>query len=183
MLIGKFSHVVTKFSGHIKTFGFETDAVFQQATKHSDKSPDFRITDKQGFDIGAAWEEISEKDNRYLSVQLDAPTYTKRTNQGLFAVETHTLYEQELVAGAAVRVRSWVIDVDSKRLHVAHEMYRASDMRRAACIETLNLHVNLENRRVTPWPEAQHSAMDAAARAHHEAGLPEWVGRRVQMRK
>jgi acyl-CoA thioester hydrolase len=109
--------------------------------------------------------------------------YTKRTNQGLFAVETHTLYEQELVAGAAVRVRSWVIDVDSKRLHVAHEMYRASDMRRAACIETLNLHVNLENRRVTPWPEAQHSAMDAAARAHHEAGLPEWVGRRVQMRK
>jgi acyl-CoA thioester hydrolase len=29
--------------------------------------------------------------------------YTKRTNQGLFAVETHTLYEQELVAGAAVR--------------------------------------------------------------------------------
>ena len=31
--------------------------------------------------------------------------YTKRTNQGLFAVETHTLYEQELVAGAAVRVR------------------------------------------------------------------------------
>lgn len=109
--------------------------------------------------------------------------YTKRTNQGLFAVETHTLYEQELVAGAAVRVRSWVIDVDSKRLHVAHEMYRASDMRRAACIETLNLHVDLENRRVTPWPEAQRSAMDAAALAHCEAGLPEWVGRRVQMRK
>jgi acyl-CoA thioester hydrolase len=109
--------------------------------------------------------------------------YTKRTNQGLFAVETHTLYEQELVAGAAVRVRSWVIDVDSKRLHVAHEMYRASDMRRAACIETLNLHVDLENRRVTPWPEARRSAMDAAALAHREAGLPEWVGRRVQMRK
>ena len=109
--------------------------------------------------------------------------YTKRTNQGLFVVETHTLYEQELVAGAAVRVRSWVIDVDSKRLHVAHEMYRASDMRRAACIETLNLHVDLENRRVTPWPEARRSAMDAAALAHREAGLPEWVGRRVQMRK
>jgi acyl-CoA thioester hydrolase len=109
--------------------------------------------------------------------------YTKRTNKGLFAVETHTLYEQELVAGAAVRVRSWVIDVDSKRLHVAHEMYRASDMRRAACIETLNLHADLENRRVTPWPEAQRWALDAAALAHRDAGLPEWVGRRVQMRK
>jgi acyl-CoA thioester hydrolase len=109
--------------------------------------------------------------------------YTKRTNQALFAVETHTLDEQELVVRAAVRVRSWVIDVDSKRLHVAHEMYRASDMRRAACIETLNLHADLENRRVTPWPEAQRSALDAAALAHRDAGLPEWVGRRVQMRK
>jgi acyl-CoA thioester hydrolase len=109
--------------------------------------------------------------------------YTKRTKQGLFAVETHTLYEQELGAGAAVRVRSWLIDVDGKRLHVAHEMYRASDMRRAACLETLNLHVDLEKRRVTPWPEAQRLALDAAALAHRAAGLPEWVGRRVQMRK
>jgi acyl-CoA thioester hydrolase len=109
--------------------------------------------------------------------------YTKRASQGLFAVETHTLYEQELVTGAEVRVRSRVIDVDSKRLHVACEMYRASDMRRAACIETLNLHVDLENRHVMPWPEAQRSAMNAAAPAHREAGLPEWVGRRVQMRK
>jgi uncharacterized protein (DUF736 family) len=75
MNIGKFTHEVTKFIGHIKTLGFETDAVFQQATKHNDKSPDFRIVDKQGFDLGAAWEEISEKENRYLSVQLDSPTF------------------------------------------------------------------------------------------------------------
>lgn len=109
--------------------------------------------------------------------------YTKRTNKGLFAVETHTLYEQELVAGAEVRVHSWVIDVDSKRLHVAHEMYRASDMRRAACTETLGLNVDLENRKVMAWPETQRLAMETAALSHREAGLPEWVGRKVQMRR
>ena len=61
--------------------------------------------------------------------------YTKRTRQSLFAVETHTLHEQELLAGEAVRVHSWVVGVDGKRLHIAQEMYRAANMRRAACCE------------------------------------------------
>jgi uncharacterized protein (DUF736 family) len=78
MIIGKFSHEVTKFTGHIETRGFETDAVFQQITKTSDRAPDYRIVDNQGFDLGAAWEEISEKDNRYLSVQLDLPTFSAK---------------------------------------------------------------------------------------------------------
>jgi uncharacterized protein (DUF736 family) len=77
MIIGKFSHEVTKFVGQIKTLGFETDAVIQQATKHSEKAPDFRIVDKAGFDIGVAYDEISERQNRYLSVQLDSPTFPK----------------------------------------------------------------------------------------------------------
>jgi uncharacterized protein (DUF736 family) len=75
MIIGKFSHEVTKFVGHIKTLGFETDAVIQQVSKTSERSPDFRIVDKAGFEIGIAYEEISERQNRYLSVQLDSPTF------------------------------------------------------------------------------------------------------------
>src|SRR5690349_11680073 len=59
--------------------------------------------------------------------------YTKRTNLGLFAVEAHTLYEQELLEGETVAVHSWVIEADAKRLHVAHEMFRLPDMARAAC--------------------------------------------------
>ncbi|MBS0640480.1 MAG: thioesterase family protein [Proteobacteria bacterium] len=108
--------------------------------------------------------------------------YTKRTGLGLFAVEAHTLYEQELLEGETVRVHSWVIEMDAKRLHVAHEMYRASDMQRAACSESMNLHVDLNTRKVTPWPEAQRRALEAAAMAHRGAA-PDWVGRRVSMRR
>ena len=95
-------------------------------------------------------------------------------------METHTLYER-ILAGETVRVHSWVIGMDAKRLHIAHEMYRAADMRRAACLEALNLHVDLDNRKVTPWPEPQHQALKAAALAHGAATQPAWVGRKVQM--
>jgi acyl-CoA thioester hydrolase len=109
--------------------------------------------------------------------------YTKRTRQSLFAVETHTLYEQELLAGEAVRVHSWVIGMDAKRLHIAHEMYRTVDMRRAACLEALNLHVDLDDRKVMPWPKPQHRALEAAALAHGAVTRPTWVGRKVQMHR
>ena len=108
--------------------------------------------------------------------------YTTRTGLGLFAVETHTLYEQELLVGETARVHSWLVEVDAKRLHIAHEMYRAADMRRAACSESMNLHVDLTTRKVTPWPDTQRQALAVAAAAHAGAA-PDWVGRKVSMRR
>jgi uncharacterized protein (DUF736 family) len=75
MIIGKFTHEVTKFVGHIKTLGFESDVVIQPVAKHGEKSPDYRLVDKQGFEIGIAYEGISERQNRYLTVYLDSPTF------------------------------------------------------------------------------------------------------------
>ena len=63
-------------------------------------------------------------------------SYTKRTSQSLFAVESHTLYERELLVGEKVRVHSWVIAIDGKKLHIAHEdagIAPGGHARRAAC--------------------------------------------------
>ncbi len=108
--------------------------------------------------------------------------YTKRTNLGMFAVEAHILYQQELLVDETAVVHSWVVDADAKRLHVAHEMYRASDMARAACSESMNVHVDLGTRRVTPWPDKQRLALEAA-KAAHAGATPDWVGRKVSMRR
>jgi acyl-CoA thioester hydrolase len=109
--------------------------------------------------------------------------YTRRTDHGTFAAETHTLYEQELLEGDRVSVHTWVIGADAKRFHVAHELYRASDNARACCWEALMLHVDLGQRKVVPMPQTQLDAVMAAAAAHAEAGLPDWTGRRVQLRR
>ena len=58
--------------------------------------------------------------------------YRHATSNGTFAVETHTLYERELLQGEVVRVCTLVLGHDAKRLHLAHEMRRAVDGRRAA---------------------------------------------------
>lgn len=109
------------------------------------------------------------------------PGYKERTNCGTFAAESHNLYEQELLLGERVRVATWVLGADAKRLHLAHEMYRLSDGARAATQELMYLHVDLGRRKVSPWPEAVRAKLDAFARAHAEVPRPDWTGRKIAM--
>jgi acyl-CoA thioester hydrolase len=107
--------------------------------------------------------------------------YRHATGNGTFAVETHTLYERELLRGEVVRVRTLVLGHDAKRLHLAHEMRRAVDGARAAAQELMYLHIDLGARRVTPWPVALHEGLTAAAAAHRVLARPDWIGRRIAM--
>jgi acyl-CoA thioester hydrolase len=105
--------------------------------------------------------------------------YREATNHGPFAVETHTLYERELLAGERVRLSAHVLGVDAKRLHVALEMHRAADGKRAAAQEVLFLHVDLGARRAVPFPSALLARLAAAAAAHAALPRPGWVGRKM----
>lgn len=116
-------------------------------------------------------------DGLYDALGMDRG-YKARTGCGTFAVETHTLYENELLLGERVEIRSLLIAADAKRVHLAHEMYRVSDGARTAMQEILLLHVDLSSRRVCPWPADVRARMEAARAAH--AGLrPAWLGRHV----
>ncbi|MCW3475992.1 thioesterase family protein [Limobrevibacterium gyesilva] len=117
----------------------------------------------------------------YDALGLGAAAYKSATNHGTFAVETHTLYDQELRLGERVRVVTQVLGVDAKRLHLAHEMLRVSDGKRAAAQEIMYLHVNLGTRRVVPWPGDLLARMQKAAAAHAVLPRPSWVGRRIAM--
>jgi uncharacterized protein (DUF736 family) len=73
MIIGNFKTTDDGYHGTIKTPAFTTEAEFVPADKHSDKSPDYRVTNGD-TEIGVAWKETSEAGNAYLSVRLDGPT-------------------------------------------------------------------------------------------------------------
>lgn len=107
--------------------------------------------------------------------------YREATGNGPFAVETHTLYERELLLDERVRVATWVIGADAKRLHLAHEMYRAEDGARAACQEIMYLHVDLAARRTAPFTPALKRSLDAAAATHAALPRPGWIGRRIAL--
>jgi acyl-CoA thioester hydrolase len=107
--------------------------------------------------------------------------YKETTGCGTFVVETHNLYEQELLVGEEVRVASQILAADDKRLHLAHEMYRLADNCRAATQELMFLSIDLGLRRVVPFLPAVRGKVTAAAAAHAALPRPDWVGRRVAM--
>jgi acyl-CoA thioester hydrolase len=107
--------------------------------------------------------------------------YKDTTNKGTFVVETHNLYERELLVGDRVRVSTQILAVDDKRLYLAHEMFMIPNGQRAATQELLYLHVDLSARRVMAFPDEVRERVAAAAAAHAHLARPDWIGRRVSM--
>ncbi len=107
--------------------------------------------------------------------------YKDATGYGTFVVETHNRYESELLVGEEVRVASQILAFDNKRLHLAHEMFRLADNRRAATQELMFLSIDLERRRVAPFLPEARARIAAAAAAHAGLARPLWVGRRLVM--
>jgi acyl-CoA thioester hydrolase len=107
--------------------------------------------------------------------------YKDSTGNGTFAVETHNLYERELLLGDRVRVSTQILGMDAKRLHLAHEMFMAANGQRAATQELLYLHVDLGARRVVPFPDEVRQRVAAAAATHAHLPRPDWAGRRIAM--
>jgi acyl-CoA thioester hydrolase len=105
--------------------------------------------------------------------------YKDATGHGTFVVETHNVYESELLIGERVRVASQIVGADDKRLHVAHEMFRLADDRRAAMQELMFLSIDLGRRRVVPFLPEARVAVAAAAAAHAGLPRPDWIGRRL----
>ena len=83
--------------------------------------------------------------------------------------------------GDQVRVRTQILAMDGKRLHLAHEMFMIANGERAATQELLYLHVDLGARRVVPFPNDVQQRVGAAAAAHAHLPRPDWVGRRIAM--
>jgi acyl-CoA thioester hydrolase len=113
-----------------------------------------------------------------LGLGLD---YRQTRKLGTFVAETHNLYERELLVGARVRVATQILGLDDKRLHLGHEMFALEGGARCAAQELMFLHVDLAQRRVSPFPDDLHRRIAAAADAHAALPRPDWIGRRVAM--
>jgi acyl-CoA thioester hydrolase len=150
--------------------------------------------DRYRGEVATEWIDLNGHMNlAYYTVLFDYATdllfetigigkeYKRATNHGTFVVETHNLYEQELLVGEQVRVVTQIIAADDKRLHLAHEMARLADERRAAMQELMFLSIDLGLRRVAPFLPGVRAKVMAAAGAHAALPRPDWVGRRLGM--
>jgi acyl-CoA thioester hydrolase len=99
--------------------------------------------------------------------------YREASGASLFTVEAHVRYLDQVAGSDALDVRSRVIGVGTKTLHVWHELW--VDGRLRATEEVLGVHVDLASGRATPLP-----AEVAAAAERLRVEPPPDAGRSVR---
>jgi len=150
--------------------------------------------DRYRGEVVAEWIDLNGHMNlAYYTVLFDFATdllfetigigkeYKQKTDHGTFVVETHNLYERELLVREQVRVVTQILGADDKRIHLAHEMYSLADSRRAATQELMFLSIDLGRRRVVPFLAGVRDSVTAAAATHATLPQPDWIGRRLAM--
>lgn len=111
------------------------------------------------------------------------PDYVRTRKASYFTAEAHVCYVRELSAGAPVIATLQLIDFDAKRVHFYQELHHAVEGWLSATSEQLSLHVNMELRKVSPWPDDILANITALAHAQRTLPFPERAGRKVGIRK
>lgn len=99
------------------------------------------------------------------------------TGSSVFVAEAHVTYEDEVMQDDIVDVSSQIVGIDEKRLHLFHRMYRRSDGALAATNELMILQVDLNTRRVGPFPDSVLLQLQDIWAEHAEFPRPDQLGR------
>lgn len=103
------------------------------------------------------------------------------TGHSIFTLEAHVNYLLEVSEGVAIEVRTQVLGVDAKRLHIHHGMYRAGEDALLAASEQMLLNVDMGARRAAPFAPSVAPRVSALAAAHHKLPRPAYCGRRIAL--
>lgn len=109
--------------------------------------------------------------------------YIATTRGSTFAVENHITWQRELKEGERYVVTSQLLAYDEKRIHQLQRMYHADEGFLAATGEWMNLHVNLDTRRVSPWPEKTLRELAALVSEQGDLPLPAEAGKTMHVKR
>ncbi len=109
--------------------------------------------------------------------------YIETSQCSTFAVECHITYQHELKENEPFRITSQILAYDDKRIHQFQRMYHAEENYLAATAEWMNLHVDLNSRRVTPFPLSVMSALKKFTERQGILPMPVEAGSRMKVKK
>lgn len=109
--------------------------------------------------------------------------YIREGGGSTFAVESHVTWQRELKRGESYFVTSQILAFDEKRIHQFLRMYHGAHRYIAATAEWMNLHVDLGERRVSPWPPHILEGIRGVVDDQGDWPYPAEAGRRMTVRK
>jgi acyl-CoA thioester hydrolase len=100
----------------------------------------------------------------------------RAAGRSVYTAETHLRHLREAGAGERLALSLQVLGVDSKRLHITHEMAGAAGAT-VATAEQMLVHVDTREGKVAPFPEEIAARLRQIEAAHAVLGVPGYVGR------
>lgn len=109
--------------------------------------------------------------------------YRAEHKSSTFTLELHVNYLREILEGEAFVILTTILGVDTKRLHLFHAMHRAKPDGQAGEIvatnENMFVHVDMEKRASSPFPDFMLTRLRAAASAHASLPRHKNIGRNI----
>lgn len=105
----------------------------------------------------------------------------EQSGDSTFAVESHIQYLNELTQDEGYLVKSQVLAFDDKRIHQLQYLFSSDSGKLAATCEWLHLHVDLNTRRVTPWPDDLLANIARHPCTHTGMAWPAAAGRQIRV--
>jgi acyl-CoA thioesterase FadM len=105
----------------------------------------------------------------------------RSAGHSFYTVETHITYEREAIVNEPLRITTRVLDVDSKRLHIYHEMFHGESGDRLSTSEQMLVHVDMNAQRSAAILPDVAEALAAVHASHRELPRADGVGRTMQI--
>jgi len=112
-----------------------------------------------------------------------SPAYIEQRRASTFTLEMHVKFIHELRLGDPLRINCQLLDFDTKRVHYFLHMHHAEDDYLAAVSEQIMVHVDLETRRSSEFPDDVRLALTNLMSAHHDLPRPEKSGSVIGIRR
>src|SRR5699024_5856453 len=109
---------------------------------------------------------------RYLGI---AESYRDH-GKSLYTVETHMHHRSEVAAGEPLETSLQLLDFDTKRVHVFHEMRHGRTADVLATAEQMLLHVDTAEARTCPLSAELTRRLSAVHQTHRTLPVPSTVG-------
>ncbi len=103
--------------------------------------------------------------------------YTRTGAGSCFTMEVHINYLQELSLDDEVEVHFQVLDYDHKRIHFFEQMFHREKGFLSATSEQIGMHVDMNTRRSSPFPEEVLPGLEALYESHKNLRRAPQIGR------
>src|SRR5580704_8802784 len=116
-------------------------------------------------------------DALYRSVGIDDAT--RRKGRMFYTAESHVKHLGEAKVGEDLYATTQILEVDDKRLHVFHRLYRRRDDALIASGEQMHLHVDTTQPKAVAMDAALRAKLETLREAHTKLGAPAGAGKPV----